>query len=119
MKILLIFNDDKLAVTEKYVNEILQFIDKTYKNNAFVKYDIAEADCIYDLTEMLDAYNDNDFDFFIVSFKKGYNFNEQFGDMPKLIGETGINMNDIMLVLGTDAIIKFMPDIKNFIKEKK
>ena len=65
------------------------------------------------------VYNDNDFDFFIVSFKKGYNFNEQFGDMPKLIGETGINMNDIMLVLGTDAIIKFMPDIKNFIKEKK
>lgn len=114
-------NDKAIKSTYKEVNTLLDFIDKTYKNNAFVKLDTYnfQEKAEYDISDLVEAYNEDDFDYYIVQINTvlSNNHDDIHKNLVSVCEYYNINLNDVLIIFGMDTIKKSIKDIKKFIKE--
>lgn len=111
MKILFIFNDKKLTDTYSNIEKLMTYVDKKYPGTV-IKFDIME-DNTNDMTELIEAYHENDFDIYIIDAKSDFIYDEK--KYTKFFSDNNLSTDDVMIVYGTDTLLNNLKEIKNFI----
>ena len=90
---------------------MLNYIDSKIPN-AVVKFDILSTD-VLDLRELIEAYNENDFDVYIVSVSSNIKPDENV--YTSFCQTNNINTEAVMFVIGSDTVAQAYKEIKKFV----
>lgn len=112
MKILFIFNDKKLTETLPIIDSLMSYIDKKHPG-AFIKFDIMENENLNDMTELIEAYHENDFDVYIITVKSDIIYDEKI--YTDFFTANNIQHTDVMGCIGSDSLKSNLKEIKKFV----